>query len=82
MTGGLLTLIEGVLLVVWGSQPYALPPFSGEAPVGSLGIRVPTQGFWIAGAPSSIIVALWYVLARTTLGMALRACAENRWRRG
>ncbi len=36
--------------MVWGSQPYALPPFSGEAPVEFLGIRVPTQGFWIAGA--------------------------------
>ncbi len=33
MTAGLLTLLEGLLLVVWGSQPYALPPFSGEAPV-------------------------------------------------
>jgi branched-chain amino acid transport system permease protein len=78
MTGGLLTLLEGLLLVVWGSQPYALPPFSGEAPVQFIGIRIPTQGFWIAGATILIIVALWYLLARTTLGMALRACAENR----
>ena len=50
LTAGLLTLIEGVVLVVWGSQPYALPPFSGEAPVDVLGVRVPTQGLWIAGA--------------------------------
>jgi branched-chain amino acid transport system permease protein len=78
MTAGLLALIEGLLLVIWGSQPYALPPFSGEAPVELLGIRVPTQGFWIAGATLLIIAALWYLLARTTLGMALRACAENR----
>jgi branched-chain amino acid transport system permease protein len=78
MTGGLLTLLEGLLLVVWGSQPYALPPFSGEAPVQILGIRVPTQGFWIAGATVAIIVSLWYLLSRTTAGMALRACAENR----
>ena len=78
MTAGMLTLLEGLLLVVWGSQPYALPPFSGEAPVNLLGIRVPTQGFWIAGATVLIIAALWWLLARTTLGMALRACAENR----
>ncbi|HUB97715.1 MAG TPA: ABC transporter permease [Stellaceae bacterium] len=78
MTGGLLTLLEGLLLVVWGSQPYALPPFSGEAPVEILGIRIPTQGFWIAGATIAIIVGLWYLLQRTTAGMALRACAENR----
>ncbi len=78
MTGGILTVTEGLLLVVWGSQPYALPPFSGEAPVELLDIRVPTQGFWIAGATILVIVLLWLLLARTTAGMALRACAENR----
>jgi branched-chain amino acid transport system permease protein len=78
MTAGLLTLIEGVLLVVWGSQPYATPPFSGEAPVAILGVLVPTQGFWIAGIAALVIAALWYLLQRTDLGMALRACAENR----
>jgi branched-chain amino acid transport system permease protein len=78
MTAGLLTLIQGVLLIGWSSQPYALPPISGEAPVALLGIRVPTQGFWIAGAAALIIVSLWYLLARTRVGLALRACAENR----
>ncbi len=37
LTAGLLTLIEGAVLVVWGSQPYDLPPFSGEAPVDIFG---------------------------------------------
>ena len=78
MTAGLLTLIQGLLLIIWGSQPYALPPFSGEQPVLLFGIRMPTQGFWVAGTTIAIILALWYLLNRTTLGMALRACAENR----
>ncbi len=78
MTAGLLTLIQGFLLIGWSSQPYALPPISGEAPAVLLGIRVPTQGFWIVGAAAFIIIALWYLLARTRLGLALRACAENR----
>jgi len=78
MTAGLLTLIEGLLLIGWSSQPYALPPFSGEAPVMFGDIRVPTQGFWVAGIAASIIAALWYLIQRTNLGMALRACSENR----
>ncbi|HUC63319.1 MAG TPA: ABC transporter permease [Alphaproteobacteria bacterium] len=78
MTAGMLTLVEGVLLVVWGSQPYATPPFSGEAPVSIWGVLVPTQGFWIAGIAALAIAALWWLLQRTDLGMALRACAENR----
>ncbi len=31
LTAGLLTLIEGVVLVVWGSDPYDLPAFSEKA---------------------------------------------------
>jgi branched-chain amino acid transport system permease protein len=77
LTAGLLTLVEGVVLVVWGSDPYDLPSFSGEAPVSVLGVRVPSQGFWIAGTALIVIVALWFLLSRTMLGKELRACAEN-----
>ncbi len=49
LTAGLLTTLEGLALVIWGSEPYALPPFSGEAPVIIGGMRLPSQGFWIAG---------------------------------
>jgi len=77
LTAGLLTLLEGLSLVVWGSQPYALPPFSGEAPVTVLGARMPTQGFWIAGSAAVIILGIWALLMRTALGEALRACSEN-----
>lgn len=78
LTAGLLTLLQGVLLIGWSSQPYALPPFSGEAPVVLWGIRVPTQGFWIAGITIAVVFAMWFMVQRTTLGTALRACAENR----
>jgi branched-chain amino acid transport system permease protein len=78
MTAGLLTLLQGVLLIGWSSQPYALPPFSGEAPVVLWGVRIPTQGFWVAGIAAVIIVSIWFLVQRTTVGTALRACAENR----
>jgi len=77
LTVGLLVLMQGLALVIWGSAPYELPSFSGERPVNVLGILVPTQGFWIAGTTLVVIVALWYLLARTSLGRALRACADN-----
>jgi branched-chain amino acid transport system permease protein len=77
LTAGLLTFFIGVTLVVWGNQPYALPPFSGEAPFVIAGLRVPTQGVWLAAVSAALIVGLWLLLAKTTLGRALRACAEN-----
>lgn len=77
LTAGLLTLFEGAMLVTWGSQPYALPPFSGQAPVALAGLLIPTQQFWIVGTTLVIIVLLWYLVQKTTFGQALRACAEN-----
>ena len=77
LTAGLLTFFEGVALIVWGNQPYALPPFSGEAPVSFGALRVPSQGLWLAGGVAAMIAALWYLVYRTALGRALRACAEN-----
>lgn len=77
LTAGVLTMIEGSLLAIWGSQPYAMPPFSGEAPLVFGPIRVPTQAFWVFGAAALIVVFLWAVVAKTKLGRALRACAEN-----
>ncbi len=77
LTAGLLTFIQGLMLVYWGGDPYALRPLSGEAPVQVLGVRVPSQGFWIAGTAALVIAAFWYLFARTTLGKALQASAEN-----
>jgi ABC-type branched-subunit amino acid transport system permease subunit len=77
LTAGLLTFINGFALVVWGSQPYAVPAFTGEQPVEILGILVPSQGLWIAAITLVIILGIWYLMTRTGLGKALVACAEN-----
>ncbi|HYZ14753.1 MAG TPA: ABC transporter permease [Candidatus Acidoferrum sp.] len=77
LTSGLLTLFEGAALLVWGSQPYQLPPFSGYHPVNVRGVLIPTQAFWDIGITAVVVALLWYVLQRTTFGRALRACAEN-----
>lgn len=77
MSAGLLTLFEGLVLVIWGSQPYALPPFSGQKPLAIGGMLISTQGLWVVGTTLVIIAALAFLLARTRLGQWLRACAEN-----
>lgn len=74
---GLLTSFEGAGLLIWGSQPYSIPAFSGERPVIVGGVGIPTQGFWILGITGAVVTVLWFVLARTPFGKALRACAEN-----
>ncbi len=77
LTAGLLTLLEGLVLLAWGSQPYALPAFTGEQPLPVGGVLVPSQGPWVLGALALVVAGLWWLLARTAFGRALRACAEN-----
>jgi branched-chain amino acid transport system permease protein len=77
LTAGLLTFFQGFVLVAWGSQPYALPPFSGEAPINLGGIRLPSQGLWLAAACAVVVLGFWHLLQHTKFGRALRACAEN-----
>ena len=77
LTAGLLTFLQGLTLVIWGSQPYAVAPFSGEQPITLLGIRFPSQGPWIVGVAAVVVLGTWYLLTRTASGKALLACAEN-----
>lgn len=77
LTAGLLAALGGAMLVVWGSQPYALPTFSGDRPVPVAGLLVPTQGFWVLGTTAAVVAALYVLLQRSPVGRALRACAEN-----
>ncbi len=77
LTAGLLTFFIGITLILWGNQPYALPPFSGEAPFVVSDLRIPSQGIWLVTVSTIIIVGLWLLLQKSTLGRALRACAEN-----
>ncbi|HTR86526.1 MAG TPA: ABC transporter permease, partial [Reyranella sp.] len=77
LTAGLLTFLQGLTLVIWGSQPYAVAPFSGEQPITLAGVRFPSQGPWIVGVAAVVVLGTWYLLTRTASGKALLACAEN-----
>lgn len=77
LTAGLLALVDGLLLVVWGGDPFTARPFSGDAPVALGGLLVPTQSFWVVGTTLAAVAGLWWLLQRSGTGRALRACAEN-----
>jgi branched-chain amino acid transport system permease protein len=77
LSAGALTMMEGLFLVLWGTQPYALAPFGSRAPYEVAGVLVPGQGAWVVGSMAAVACGLSLVLSRTKPGRALRACAEN-----
>lgn len=69
--------IRGIALVVVGTDPHFVRPFSAGEPVQVLGARVPLQYLWILGAAVLVAVAMWVLLTRTVPGTAMRAVAMD-----
>lgn len=65
--------------LIWGPNPRAFPPFSGEpnASVDFLGGRWLVQSFWVIGLVAIITIMLLFFLRRTFVGRQWRAAAQN-----
>ncbi len=77
VTVGVLQATGGLLLLVWGNQPYTMRPFTGFRSLSLGDALIPTQALWVWGALAISVAGLWLMLHRTSLGLVLRATAEN-----
>ena len=70
--------LRGLALIVWGTHPYALPPFTGGGSLLVGGAALPRQGVWVMTAAALVFVLLAAFFKFTRAGMALRACMLSR----
>jgi branched-chain amino acid transport system permease protein len=77
VTIGASITIRGVALVIWGTDPFVLAPFSPGPPVVLAGAMIVRQAFWVLGVAFVVFVLLWFFFTRTYAGTAVRACALN-----
>mgnify|MGYP001591222362 FL=1 len=77
VTIGASIALRGVALVIWGTDPFALPAFSPGPPVVVLGAMIVRQAFWVLGVAVLAFGLLWFFFTRTYAGTAVRACALN-----
>jgi branched-chain amino acid transport system permease protein len=70
-------LFDGIMMVVWGRYPQAMPPFSEKMGLHLLGAVIPTQSLWMVGITILLGIALWYFFSRQLHGKAMRAAAQN-----
>ncbi|HEU5322516.1 MAG TPA: branched-chain amino acid ABC transporter permease [Methylomirabilota bacterium] len=75
LTIGAAIAIRGAGLVVWGTDPFAVRPFSAGPPLRIGGAMVVRQGLWVLGVAAAVFVALWWFFTRTYTGTAVRACS-------
>ncbi len=69
--------LRGIMLILWGTDPYSLPPFSVGPPLRIAGAVLNRQSLWVIGAVLVILAAAYLFFTRTIHGKALRACAVN-----
>ena len=77
LTIGASIAIRGIALILWGTDPLAVPPFAAGPPVLVAGAVVVRQGLWVLGVAATSFVALWWFFTRTYMGAAVQACAVN-----
>ena len=78
ITIGAALAIRGAALVVWGTDPYQMAPFTAGSPLQVGGAVVRLQSLWVLGTTLVLQPLLHLFFTRTMLGRSLRACAVNR----
>ncbi|MEO8203571.1 MAG: branched-chain amino acid ABC transporter permease [Betaproteobacteria bacterium] len=82
ITIGVGVALQGVAVLVWGTDAQPLRAFSGEKPVNMGGVTVPPQAFWVVGTAAVLMMLLWLFFTRTYVGKAFRACSVNAYAAG
>ncbi len=78
ITIGASIFLRGVALLVWGKDLFALPPFSGDAPIQIGNATVLPQSLWVMGGAALLVLGAQYFFTHTTLGKAILACSCNK----
>lgn len=77
-TLGVATLMSGVALAIWGSDPRQLSYFSDNPAIDLFGGRVLITELFIIGAAIVLAVVVGLVTTRTMIGLASLATSEDR----
>jgi branched-chain amino acid transport system permease protein len=80
VTIGLSILIREAMLHVWDEKPHALPYFTGTetSTVTLLGAHISLQILWVLALSAVLVAGLTLFFRFTTVGRAMRACADDR----
>lgn len=74
---GLLTILQGLALLIWGPDPKVVePPFSGATTI--LGASITYHRLLVIAVVIVTVVALNMFLLRTDVGRAIRAASQSR----
>ncbi|KEA64453.1 High-affinity branched-chain amino acid transport system permease protein LivH [Marinobacterium lacunae] len=77
ITIGVSVVLQGLAVVLWGTNAQALPTFSQQQNFNIGNVVVASQALWVIGTSVTLMGGLYLFLTRTYLGRTFRACAMN-----
>ena len=77
LTLGTSMILDGIMKLIWGTDPIALPPVAGQQNIEFSGISILSQNILIIGSTVIILLALYLFFKYTYLGKSMTAVAEN-----
>ena len=78
VTIGLSIFLRNLAMLTWGTEIKRFPTVFGDAPFEVGGIHLVPQNLWVVVVSLVAMCLLHFFLHRTTLGMALRAAAQDK----
>ncbi|MFI0480738.1 branched-chain amino acid ABC transporter permease [Actinomadura sp. 9N215] len=70
-------VIEGMINLVWGSQPLYLESFASTDPWQVAGLSITPYQVVIIGITGAVVLPLLWLVAATKVGRAMRGCAQD-----
>lgn len=77
ITIGISMIIDMFSMMLFGKDPLAVAPFSGDEPVNLLGASVVPQEFWIVGSTIIILLFTLFFFKKTWIGKAMTGLGDN-----
>lgn len=77
LTIGTAIFIRGIAGMIWGKSSVKVEPFSNDAPINVLGASITPQSVWVMVFMLLVVLVLYFLIEKTMLGKAFRACSVN-----
>lgn len=77
ITLGVSIAFRGIAILIWGTQPQSLPPFTDNTPIKFLNAVLLPQNLWAIGISLVCLIAMMFFFNKSFIGKALTACVVN-----
>lgn len=77
ITIGVSIAFRGIAILIWGTQPQTLPPFTDNTPIQFLDAVLLPQNLWAIGLSIVILIVMMYFFNYTFTGKSLTASMIN-----